>query len=82
MDHFDVSLGLYLKITLETMRTGNKIIVPIRNFWCKEKLKLSYCLLSAAVAQSKNCHLEFILWLSRKMWRLHLTIPAHTKVAT
>jgi hypothetical protein len=26
-DHFEIILGLYLKISLETMRTGNKIIV-------------------------------------------------------
>jgi hypothetical protein len=27
MDHFEIILGLYLKISLETVRTGNKIIV-------------------------------------------------------
>jgi hypothetical protein len=27
MDHFEIILGLYLKISLETLRTGNKIIV-------------------------------------------------------
>jgi hypothetical protein len=27
MDRFEIILGLYLKISLETMRTGNKTIV-------------------------------------------------------